>query len=280
MARRILITGGTGYLGSELVRLALEQRWEVMATYFSRQQAEETAQHVSLDIRDEAAVVRLLEEFRPDAIIHTAFRQDGPDLWATTAEGAGLIARAARRVAARLIHLSSDVIFDGERAGRYQEQDRPAPITPYGEAKAAAERLVMEYAPRALIARTSLIYGGSVPSKHERLVLDVADGRIAISFFLDELRCPIAVGDLAHALLELAPTRLSGPLHLAGADVVSRYDFARMVAAAHGRSPDRIRSALSAESGVRRPRNCALDSSRAQSLLRTQLRGVREVLGQ
>ena len=158
--------------------------------------------------------------------------------------------------------------------------DDPSPITPYGEAKAAAERLVAEAHPAALIVRTSLIYGGAQPGPHEQLVLDALAGQADVAFFTDELRCPIAVGDLAAALLEVAPTDRSGRLHIAGADVVSRYEFAQLVAAAHGQDPTRLRAATSATSSVRRPRNCALDSSLARQLLQTRLRGVREVLSQ
>jgi dTDP-4-dehydrorhamnose reductase len=234
--------------------------------------------YITLDIRDQTAVDKVFGEVRPEVIIHTAYRQGGSDLWATTAEGAGAVARAARQIGARLIHMSSDALFDGEREGAYTEQDRPCPITPYGEAKAAAERLVAELHPQALIVRTSLIYGGATPGVHEQLILDAADGRVDLAFFRDELRCPVVVGELAAAILELAPAELHGPLHLAGADSISRYDFACLVAAAHGRRADSLRSGLSAESGLRRPRNCALDCSRARSLLRTQLRGVYQVL--
>jgi dTDP-4-dehydrorhamnose reductase len=174
--------------------------------------------------------------------------------------------------------MSSDALFDGEREGAYTEQDAPCPITPYGAAKAAAERLVAEFHPQALIVRTSLIYGGMTLGPHEQLILDAADGRVDLAFFRDELRCPVVVDELASALLELAPTELGGILHLAGADLVSRYEFACLVAAAHGRRVERLRAALSAESGMRRPRNCGLDCSRARSLVQTRFRGVREVL--
>jgi dTDP-4-dehydrorhamnose reductase len=213
-------------------------------------------------------------------LIHTAYRQRGPDLWSTSAEGAGVVARAARRAGVRLIHMSSDALFDGERQGSYTEADDPQPISAYGEAKAAAEQLVAEQDPAALIVRTSLIYGGAEPGPHEQLVYDALAGHADVAFFTDELRCPIAVGDLAAALLELAQLDIKGRLHVAGADVVSRYEFARLVAAADGHDPTGLRAALSISSGGRRPRNCALDSSVAQALLRTRLRGIREVLGQ
>ena len=110
------------------------------------------------------------------------------------------------------------------------------------------------------------------------MIFDALSGRADLAFFSDELRCPIAVGDLAAALLELAPQALGGRLHVAGAEVLSRYDFARAVAGARGFDPGQLRSARSATSGMRRPRNCALDSSRAQALLQTRLRGVAEFL--
>jgi dTDP-4-dehydrorhamnose reductase len=276
--QRLLITGGTGYLGSELVRQAPAKGWEVVATYFSQHPSSGGARWLPLDIRDRSAVARALDDLRPQVVIHTAYRQSGPDLWAATAAGAGAVASAARRTSARLIHLSSDALFNGERDGFYTEQDPPSPITPYGDAKAEAEQLVAQAHPAALIARTSLIYGGPEPGPHEQLALDAASGRVDLAFFIDELRCPIAVGDLAAALLELARLDVAGPLHLAGADAVSRYEFACAVVTAHGGAPNRLRAGLSAASGARRPRNCALDSSRAHSLIRTRLRGVREVL--
>jgi dTDP-4-dehydrorhamnose reductase len=276
--QRLLITGGTGYLGSELIRQALGQGWDVGATSFSSLPSDPEVAWQQLDIRDEPAVAAALDSWQPDVVIHTAYRQRGPDLWSTSAEGAGVIARAARKAGARLIHMSSDALFDGMRAGSYTEQDDPSPITPYGEAKAAAERLVAEAHPAALIVRTSLIYGGAWPGPHEQLVLDALSGQADIAFFTDELRCPIMVGDLAAALLELAPTDRAGRLHIAGSDLVSRYEFAQLVAAAHGQDPAQLRAAESATSSMQRPRNCALDISLARQLLRTRLRGVREVL--
>jgi dTDP-4-dehydrorhamnose reductase len=137
---------------------------------------------------------------------------------------------------------------------------------------------VREAHPGAAIVRTSLIYGGEAPSGHERVVLDVLDGVSDMAFFTDELRCPVAVGDLAEALLELAGRDHAGPLHVAGPDAVSRYELARLVATANGRDPALLRGAPSATGGSRRPLDCRLDCGLARSLLATPLRGVREVL--
>jgi dTDP-4-dehydrorhamnose reductase len=279
MMQRLLITGGAGFLGAELIEQALAGGWEVAATYFTRQPDVAGVRWLGLDIRDADAVAHAFADARPEVVVHTAYRQSGPDLWSISAEGAGVVARAAGEHGARLIHMSSDALFDGERSGRYVEADDPSPITPYGEAKAAAERLVAAADPKALIVRTSLLYGGAQPVQHERLVLDALAGRADVTFFTDELRCPIVVEDLAAALLELARLPATGRLHVAGTDIVSRYTFARLVAAARGHDPDRVRGGSSAASATRRPRNCALDSGKAQAMLRTRIRGIQEVLG-
>jgi dTDP-4-dehydrorhamnose reductase len=266
---RILVTGATGYLGGELLR----RTPGAVGVGFS-QQAE-----LQVDVRDMAAVDAAVQDVAPEAIIHTAYRQDGPDAWAINVDGAANVARAAASRSIRLVHLSTDVVFDGASRTAYAETDTPNPVTDYGRSKTAAETDVLAVHAGALLVRTSLIYGGAALSKHELTVVAAADGEVDTAFFTDELRTPIQVGDLADALLELVATDLAGPLHVAGADTVSRYDFAALVAQAHGRDPALLRSATTVELGLVRPLACALDSSRAQQLLHTRLRGVRTVLG-
>ena len=186
-------------------------------------------------------------------------------MWEVNRDGAANVARAARGL--RLVHLSTDVIFSGAK-GRYVEDDDPDPVTDYGASKAAAEALVREAHPDALLVRTSLIYGGpgTPESKHERNARDPG-----FTFFTDELRSPVQVGDLAAAVLELVEADVGGILHVAGADDVSRCEFARLVAG------DAVRCAPIPPEAVR-PHDCTLDSSRARGILRTRLRGCREVL--
>jgi dTDP-4-dehydrorhamnose reductase len=241
------VTGATGFLGSELIRL----------------RPDATSERV--DVRDGRGVSSLLRRLRPEVVIHTAYLQQGDGAWETTVDGAANVARAARSVGARLVHLSTDVVFDGGKGRPYVEEDLPSPVTDYGRAKAEAERLVAAEHPEALVVRTSLIVGGPghEPSRHERAALDPA-----LTFYDDELRSPVQVGDLAAALLELAELGVSGPLHVAGEDAVSRAELAELVA---GRP---VRRAPAPEG---RPLDCTLDSSLAGALVQTRLRGVREV---
>ena len=268
----LLITGSSGYLGGELARRAPD----ATGTYLTA--ARPGA--VRLDVRDADAVARLVAEVRPAAVIHTAYSEAGDDdAREVNVDGARNVARAAADVGARLVHVSTDLVFDGTLGRPYTEDDEARPIMEYGRQKLAGEEAVREALPSALVVRTSLIYGGAEPSRHERVVLDAADGAAAARFFSDELRSPVQVGDLASALLALAASEASGVLHVAGADDVSRYEFARLVAAAAGRDPDALESALASEHPDPRPIDCRLDSSRARARDGVELRGVREVLG-
>lgn len=269
---RLLVTGGSGYLGAEVVRQAAGAGWDAIGTCFS------TAGPVPLDVRDRAAVDALVAELRPDCVVHTAYLQDGPDAWATNVDGSAHVAAAAVVVGARLVHVSTDLVFDGGAGRPYREDDPAEPVLEYGRAKAAAERAVADADPGAVLVRTSLIYAGETLSGHERRILDVADGRADLAFFTDELRCPVRAGDLAAALLALARMPAAGPLHVAGADGVSRHEFACLVAEANGRRSTHLRTTTSAEIAPERPRDCRLDCGRAAALLGGPLPGVREVL--
>jgi dTDP-4-dehydrorhamnose reductase len=268
--RRLLVTGSAGYLGGEVVRRARRAGIDVVVGTWHRRPVD-GGNDVWVDIRDRRALAQVFQAVRPDAVIHTAFAFGGAETWATTVEGAGNVAANAASSGARLVHVSSD----GERDGRYREEDPVGPVTAYAEAKAAAEGLVVEAHPAAVIARSALIVGGQPGNSQERLVVDALDATSETTFFTDELRTPVEVGDLATALLELAGGDFTGCIHLGGRDVVSRAELAGLIAASLGRSSAELRTGPAPPG--RSPRNAALDSSLAAAILSTRLRGVRAV---
>ena len=275
---RVLITGASGYVGANIVRRA-PRDWKIAATYFAHPIECAGVAAFCVDVRDANAVNRLFDTFRPDVVIHTAALMTGDEVLTTNIEGPRHVARAARQVDARLIHLSSDVIFDGEHAP-YDEDAAPAPITLYGASKARAEQVVREEHSHAVIVRTSLVYGFDPMDPRTRQTLNGEMPRL----FTDEYRCPIFVDDLADALIEVAdqkPGFLEKPgfsiLNIAGAQRLSRYEFGLKLARAFRIEP-KFAPALSASSPVPRPRDCTLDIARTQNILRTRLRGVDQVL--
>jgi dTDP-4-dehydrorhamnose reductase len=263
---RVLVTGGSGYLGREILH-----RHPGAVGTVHRSEGD-----LRLDVRDATAVARVIAAVGPACVIHTAYARDGA--WETNVEGARNVATAAAAAGARLVHMSTDVVFGGDAGRPYVESDLPDPVTDYGRSKAAAEAAVLGAHPGAAVVRTSLIYGGETPSPIERAAMDAVDGTLEMAFFTDEIRCPVDVGDLAEAILELACLDFSGPLHVAGADAVSRYELAQLVAAATGRDPGLVRGESSRTSGTTRPLDCRLACGLARSVLATRVRGVRDVL--
>jgi dTDP-4-dehydrorhamnose reductase len=248
------------------VRQARELGWEVVGTHLSRVPEWSS---VRLDVRDLRAVRAAFDSVRPSHVIHTAYTQFDEFV---TRDGAANVAAAAAARRARLVHVSTDVVFSGRLGRPYREADPVDPVTAYGRAKAEAERLVARTLPGAAIVRTSLL----VPGRYEEIALTAAAGNAPYPFFDDELRCPIDAADAAAALLELTDMPFAGPIHVAGADAVSRHELACLIARAHG-EPTMTIPASSGAAEAGRPADCRLDSGLALSMLRTRLRGVREI---
>ena len=269
----LLVIGGTGLLGRRLTRQAQRAGHDVVATFHAHAPAAADVDWRQLDIRRREDVRKLALQVRPDVIVNAAYRQSD---WETTADGGLHVALAAAAAGARLVHVSSDAVFSGA-APSYDETCQPDPVTPYGAAKAAAETAVKGIVPDAVIARTSLIVGDG-DSAHEKLVHALAAGDLAGALFTDEVRCPVYVGDLAAALLELGAAPDAGVCHVAGADAVSRYELGLLIAARDGLDQAAIPAGPRSAGGRAGAARVRLDSTRTQARLTTRLRGAREFL--
>ena len=265
MLVRVVVTGASGYLGREVVRLAVAAGWDVVGVARARRVGG-AAEWAAVDVRDAQTIAALSARVRPSAMIHAAYLRAGPDAATTIVGGSASVAAAAAAVGARLVHVSSDVVFGGSPE-HYVESSPVSPVDAYGRHKAAAEEAVAVSCPGAVIARPSLLYSHDRPSPAQQGVIDAVDGVAPMAFFTDEVRCPSHVVDVAAALVALCSRpEVSGPLHLGGPDALSRYEFACLVAAWAGRAPELVRPARQAEHGAPRPGHVVLDSRRAVRL--------------
>ncbi|WP_181765654.1 SDR family oxidoreductase [Streptomyces albidus (ex Kaewkla and Franco 2022)] len=270
---RILIIGGSGFLGAELVRQAVAAGWETAATYNSRTGDVPGVSWHRLDLRVPERIDEVLAAAAPLAVVNAS---SGHSDWAVTADGSIRVTMAAVKHGCRLVHVSSDAVFSGARV-HYDEACLPDPVTPYGAAKAAAETAVRLLAPAAAVARTSLIIGHG-RSVHERMVHALASDASDGALFTDDVRCPVHVEDLAAALCELATSERAGMFHLAGADALSRHDLGVLIARRAGLDAARLPAGRRADSLLPGALDVRLDSRATQSLLRTRLPGAREFL--
>lgn len=276
MRTRLLITGGSGYLGRHLARrVAAGWPGEWRYTTFSADPLGRP-QGARLDLRDAAAVERFVAGFAPDAIIHTAGSNTTPDMAAVIVAGTRHVAAAAARAGARLVHLSTDSVFGGDKAP-YDETASPAPINDYGRAKAAAEALALAH-PNAVAVRTSLIYGLEEMDNGTAWMAAALRAGQPVTLFTNQRRNPVWVETLAAACLELVDQPYTGVLNVAGRQVLTRAEFALWLLDWWGVG-ERATLALAEDDGRRWPLDCTMDVRRAEQLLRTPLLGVDEVLG-
>ncbi|HEU0055149.1 MAG TPA: SDR family oxidoreductase [Longimicrobium sp.] len=275
---RVLITGGAGLLGSELIRAAPDG---VEAHATRHRTPVDGAPSHSVDLGNADAVMDVCARVRPRVVFHTAYSTSDPER--NILRATENVARACRKAGAFLVHLSSDVVLDGERAP-YDESAAPAPVHEYGRWKAAAERHLHDELPDAAIVRTSLIVRADPPDASSAGILAKlrrADPADPAKLFVDELRCPIAVEDLAAQLWEVAalpPARRVGIWHLVGPEAVSRYALGVLVALRHGVNPGGIVPALNRAFAEPRPRDLRLTTARADRELRARARPISEVL--
>jgi dTDP-4-dehydrorhamnose reductase len=262
---RVLVTGGRGYLGRHLLPLIGDDH--ELATPTSAE----------VDVRNIDAVSAAFTGFRPEAVVHLAYRQ--PD-WTTNAVGSANVARACADTGARLVHLSTDVVF-GDRVAPWTEGDATCPVHDYGRSKVAAEHAVSAVA-AAVIVRTSLLYGDRDLAVTQRDVADAIAGRSSMRFFTDEFRCPIHAADVAAAIIRLLTDLrdVTGPLHVAGPEALSRAELAVRYARHLGLDERALPVASAAELGLAgtRPLRVLRDSSSAR-VLGIATRPIDESLG-
>jgi dTDP-4-dehydrorhamnose reductase len=259
---KIVLTGATGLAGHHIARAALARGHEVHAFIHSREPGLQGLELHKLDLSEpENAVGPLLELF-PDVIIHAAAVSSPADCDADPARAEKLnvalprrLAQVAHHLGCRLIHLSTDMVFDGQQGTPYRSTDLPNPVGLYGQLKLLAEREVLEHGvDEATVLRIPILTGNSpsgTRSVHEKLFQAWAAGERP-TLFTDEVRQPLSAANLGELVTELCERRnLHGIFHWAGNETVTRHEMGLRILKRFGLPENLIQAATCAD--TRRP---------------------------
>ncbi len=293
---KIILTGATGFLGRETALAAVRRGHQVIAIGGSRMpEIPGVGRTLQADLTEpqQAIETLLLNEF-PDAIINCAGvpTMEACDAAPEKAEklNAGLprfLAMMANHLSGRLVHVSTDMVFDGDK-GNYEHTDKPIPLNLYGQTKLMAEKDVLQFGKNHAVALRVPVISGNTPagdkSLHERLLVQWSAGKTT-PLFTDEIRQPVSASNLGDVLVELCErSNLSGVYHWAGAEALSRHEIGVRIAKHFGLAPEKFITptthAAAGEKAARRARDLSFILHPLQGKLKTRVQSFEEILSE
>jgi len=269
---RLLISGASGLLG---INLALEacKDHDVIGVVHHTLIANDHFQVLRADLTQDDEIDQLIETVRPDWIINCAALADleacetnPPLAKKLNTDLPTKLATYVARGGARLLQISTDAVFDGQRGG-YREDDEPHPLSIYAQTKLDGERAVLTIAPQSLVVRVNF-FGWSMSGKRslaEFFLSNLQAGRTVMGF-TDVYFCPLLVNDLAHILLQLMNKNCSGLYHVVAPQAISKYEFGVAIARQFGLDERLIQPTTIAQANLKAARapNMTLDTSKLQ----------------
>ena len=282
--QKILVIGGNGLLGSKIVKLA-QTKYECVPTYRTRALLQNS---LRLDITSKEEVFRVFKVVEPNVIMHVAAETsvdkcetDRDRAWKVNVEGTANVAQACCKMNLKLVYVSTDYVFDGEK-GLYTEQDKPNPINCYGQTKLKGEESVRERCKDHVIARTSVLFGWHPWKKNfATWAIEALRCEKRIEVVDDHFNSPTLADNLAEALLEMVEKDLSGTYHTAGSERISRYEFVAKIAKIFDLDMHLIKPIKMRELKTwvaKRPRDSSLRIDKARKQLKTRFLDVKESL--
>jgi dTDP-4-dehydrorhamnose reductase len=267
---RILITGASGLLGLNLAlwiagqsdHQNADRRHVVYGAVHRHILKTEAFQIFESDLLQPGAVERIFDQVQPEWVIHCAALADVDICEGDPARAAKmntdlpeLLATIVARGGARLLHISTDAVFDGQR-GNYSEEDSPNPLSVYARTKLEGEYAVLEKDPRAIVARVNL-FGWSLSGQRslaEFFFNNLSGGKTVLGF-TDVFFCPVLVNDLGQVFLKMLGLELSGLYHVVSSDCLSKYEFGARIARRFGLDENLIRPTSVLQAGLRAVRS-------------------------
>jgi len=273
---RVLVTGGNGQVGRSIAELASDARFAALDIAVTNRS--------TVDITDRAGLNAAFDRLQPDVVINAAAytsvdaaESDEAAATAVNTDGVASLADLCAAHGARLLHLSTDYVFDGTKDGWYVESDPIAPLGVYGRTKAAGEAAARA-CPAHLILRTSWVYA-THGNNFVKTMLRIGAELPELGVVDDQVGCPTSAHDIAEALLHLSSMDANGTYHLAGADQASWHEFAEAIfAAADLTTTANPISTADFPTPAPRPANSRLDSSALADATGVRLPGWRDSL--
>lgn len=273
--KRILVTGASGLLGGNLIRLFPES-WEIIGVthHHGIQAPSSHVRAVQMNILDEG-IESTFDALGPlDAIVHTAAltsvdrcEEQKRLAWFLNAVCSQKIATYCANKGIHLIHISTDHVFDGI-SGNYAEDSTPHPINYYAETKLAAEEFLQQAKGQTAIIRTNF-FGFNMQQKEDLAgwILHALENKQQIPLFTDVLFSPMLVNDLALFIIDIITDHMTGMFHIASSDHCSKYDFGIKIAHAFGYDTSLLQQQEFKDSHlwVPRPMNMSLGSAQTQA---------------
>lgn len=278
---KILIIG-SGFLGSYVLKEFQMSGIKGIGTHFHHADEE-----IVVDIRNINSINKLVLKIKPDLIVNCAantqidFLEDNPDLaFSINSHGAGNVAKVCQQNKIKLIHISTDGVFDGTK-GWYSEKDIPNPVNVYAKSKILAEELVKEHLDNHIIIRTNFFGLHSNNKYLFNWILNTLKENKPLIGFSDVIFTPLEISNLSKMILELSMLEYTGIIHLASNEAISKYDFATKIAEIFNLDKDLIKKdSIDNFTGfvAKRPKNTTLLNNKARSLLHTQIIPITEWL--
>jgi dTDP-4-dehydrorhamnose reductase len=282
---KILITGGSGLLGSNIAKLAAT-KFDVYATYNKNEVKMKSVHFFHADLTKKEQLVKI-EQISPDFIIHCAavtnvdYCESHPNVaYDQNVLASVNMAEIAKKIGAYLLHVSTDSVFDGTK-GNYKEEDMANPINIYGRTKLEAEQKISSILSHSCIVRTNF-YGWNKRDKFSlaEWMLNKLTNNEELSGLKDVYFSPIFVNGLVELLFKLQERKYKGIIHIAGREACSKLDFAYILAEVFDLDRGLIKPVSILELGLKAPRgkNISLNVSKAEKKLKVLLPTVKEGL--
>ncbi|MDX2127522.1 MAG: dTDP-4-dehydrorhamnose reductase [Chloroherpetonaceae bacterium] len=265
MYKRILITGANGLLGQKLTdAFSNDRTYDLLVTARQENAYNQTSSfgYMTLDLCQRGDVKELIWNYSPDVIINAAAftdvdgaERDKENSWKANVTSVENLIAAARLVGAKLVHVSTDYVFDG-KSGPYDEVSLPNPLSYYGKGKLASENAVRAANDNWIIVRTMVVYGIAEKVKKNFaiwLAQKLGNGE-PVTIVDDQIGNATLADDLARGIYELVNQNRKGLYHISGPEIISRYEFAKLLANAFGYDPLLIKPIKTADLNQLAPR--------------------------